>query len=89
MMQISALAVFALCTWAVFSRRVPDGIVIKHGLAAAAISSMCFAINPTTESALFCFFSLGGSLVYWCGKEFWESIKEPRHANQPKRHRPY
>jgi hypothetical protein len=44
---VSGLTIFAGATWAVFSPKVNDGIVLKHLLIGIAIAAFAFAIKPT------------------------------------------
>lgn len=65
-MMLLGLIIFIFCTWAVFSKHFCDGLITKHFLVFAAITSMLVVVNPANgRAALAASLSLIGGLAYW------------------------
>lgn len=79
-MIIFGMIVFALCTWAVFSKRFGDGLIIKHFLIFSAITAMLVVVDPHNVGAAVTstFFLLVG-FGYWFFKHR-EQIRAHWHA---------
>ncbi len=65
-MIIIAVAIFAFCTWAVFSKHFCDGIVTKHFLTFAAILSALVILNPENTLA-----GVVALLLFITGMAYW------------------
>ena len=72
-MILIAIFIFSVSTWAVFSKRFCDGLITKHFLIFAAITSTLVVLDPANiraaYSSVFCF---AGGISYW-------SYKHRRH----------
>lgn len=61
-MSLSALAIFAFCSWAIFSHKFDEGLIVKHLFIFAAITAFLHVVdayNRLTLVAAIIFLSAG------------------------------
>lgn len=65
-MVIFALGIFAFCSWAVFSHRFNDGILVKNFLSLAAILAVLVVLDKNIIAAWASTALLVFGLLIWC-----------------------
>lgn len=80
-MMLLGLIIFSACTWGVFSKRFCDGLITKHFLIFAAITSMLVIMDPRNiEAAVASAVLFVAGIAYWfykhrsCIREHWQLI---------------
>lgn len=75
---VASLIAFAGLTYAMFSKHVLDGILIKKGLAAAAFGFAANAVHPTIHSQLWIACSFAALVLFVCIRILEARIKREK-----------